>query len=86
MRRWLTLVLPIFVALAIGIAGAIVYGASRWRGETEKFRATLAAARSPAAPTRYNVRDIEGLPPPVRRYCRAVLQDGPPMITGARFS
>jgi hypothetical protein len=86
MRMWLTLALLILVALAIGIAAALVYGASRWHGETEQFRSTLGAARWPATPTRYDARDLEGLPPPVRRYFGAVLRDGQPMITGARFS
>ena len=86
MRMWLALVVLILVALAVGVAGALVYGASQWHGETEQFRATLAATRWPATPTRYDARDLVGLPPPVRRYFGAVLQDGQPMITGARLS
>jgi hypothetical protein len=83
-RLWFALVVLILIALAI--AGALVYGASRWHSETEQFRATLAAARWPATPTRYDARELEGLPPPVRRYFGAVLRDGQPMITGARLS
>jgi hypothetical protein len=69
-----------------GVAGALVYGASRWHGETEQFRAPLAAARVPTMPPRSDVRALEGLPRPMHRYFRTVLQDGQPMITGARFS
>jgi hypothetical protein len=51
-RRWFALVVLILIALAI--AGALVYGALRWHGEMEQFRAALAAARWPATRTRYD--------------------------------
>jgi hypothetical protein len=50
------------------------------------FRATLASALRPGTPTRYDARNIEGLPPPVRWYFGAVLRDGQRMLKGARFS
>jgi uncharacterized protein DUF6920 len=73
-------------ALAAGVSGALVYGASRWQSDTRKLRARMNAARLPARPARYDERDVESLPPPVQRYFRAVLRDGQPMIEAARFS
>ena len=73
-------------ALAAGVSSALVYGASRWQGETRKLRARMDAARLPARPARYDERNVESLPPPVQRYFRAVLSDGQPMITAARLS
>jgi Family of unknown function (DUF6920) len=42
--------------------------------------------RQPGAtslPTRYDVRELEGLPEPVQRYFRAVLKNGQPVIAAA---
>jgi len=51
------------------------------------LQASLEASRlddkpdATSLPTRYDVRELEGLPAPVQRYFRAVLQDGQPIIT-----
>ena len=83
---WLTTIVLILVALAVCVAGAFVYGASRWQGKTRELRAKLAAARIPITRAPYDVREIEVLPPPVHRYFRAVLQDGQPIVGGVRLS
>ena len=44
------------------------------------------ASRQPAQPRIADFRTIEGLPPPVQRYFRAVLRDGQPMIATARVA
>ena len=38
-RRWFALVV-VLILIVLAIAGALVYGASRWHRETERFRAT----------------------------------------------
>jgi hypothetical protein len=82
---WLGLVscvLAAAVALALGLA---VAGARRWANTTRALARKLEAARtdskahSPPA-TRYDSRELEGLPAPVQRYFRAVLKDGQPII------
>ena len=40
----------------------------------------------PIRPAKYDAREISDLPPPVRRYFRAVLQDGQPIVSGVRLS
>lgn len=80
----LTIIALIIVAFAV--AAALAAGASRWQGKTNDFRAKLEAARLPAVPASYHARETEGLPLPVRRYFRAVLRDGQPMIAGVRVS
>jgi len=40
--------------------------------------AMLEAASLPTSASRYDAREIDSLPAPVRRYFRAVLQDGKP--------
>lgn len=83
---WLTTIVLILVALAVCVAGAFVFGASRWQAKTKDLRARLKAARTPITPVTYDAREIENLLPPVRRYFRAVLQDGQPIVVGMRLS
>jgi hypothetical protein len=83
---WQRTGLLILGALALCVAGALVYGAARWRGKTRDFRAKLDAARVPITPPAYHAGEIQGLPAPVWRYFRAVLQDGQAIIAGVRVS
>jgi hypothetical protein len=71
-----------------GVAGfgLAAFGKARWQASTRGQMALLEAARVPAAPSsRYDVREIDGLPAPVQRYFRAVLKDGQPFIASATF-
>jgi hypothetical protein len=53
-NMWLTTIVLAFVALALGIASALVYGASRWKGKikdlTKTTLANLYGRSSVAAP------------------------------------
>jgi hypothetical protein len=81
---WLGLFLCL---LALAVIGLSVYGKRRWAGAVHQLSATLEAGRidgkrdGKSPPTRYDVRELEGLPAPVQRYFRAVLKDGQPIIT-----
>jgi len=83
---WLKVVLVVMVALLVIVAGVIGYGSSRWKGSTKEFRAKLEAARLPIKPVTYDAREIEDLPPPVRRYFQAVLKNGQPIVSVARLT
>ena len=77
-------------ALGIGLLGAAAaglaaFGSSRWAGATQVQMTQLEAAKLPAPAGRYDAREIDGLPAPVRRYFRAVLKDGQPFIASATF-
>lgn len=78
--KWFLLVLAL-IALAFVLLS--VFGAARWSRATEALHARMEAARSMPAVTRYDPRELEGLPTPVQRYFRAVLRDGQPIITAA---
>lgn len=81
---WSVLVLGLLAVTAVGLSA---FGTRRWEQATQTLLKSLEAARvvgrqdglSPA--TRYDAREIEGLPAPVQRYFRAVLTDGQPIIT-----
>ena len=76
---WSALALGTVVAALLGLAA---YGSSRWAEATRVLVAQLEAARRPPAVSRYDAREIEGLPAPVQRYFRAVLRDGQFIVTG----
>jgi hypothetical protein len=75
------------IVLALAAVALTVFGERRWAGEVTALQASLEAGRldgkpgGPSLPTRYNARELEGLPAPVQRYFRAVLRDGQPIIT-----
>lgn len=78
--------LVVLLAAAAGVAVALTYGMARWQAETRNIRATMNTARLPATRSAYEEWEVDGLPPPVQRYFRAVLRQGRPMIAVARFS
>jgi hypothetical protein len=83
---WLKLLLGALALLATLYAVAVLYGAWRWDAGTRELRARLDAARQPVRPARYDARELDGLPPPVQRYFRAVLKDGQPMVAAASMA
>jgi hypothetical protein len=72
------LVLGGFAAAVLVIAA---YGRYRWAEATQLLLAQLEGARQAADGSHYNVEELEGLPAPVQRYFRAVLNDGQRIIT-----
>ncbi len=77
---WWRTVLLIVLGAGVVSAVAILVGGLRWEAGTKELRRSLEAARVDVAPTTYDPREIEGLPAPVRRYFRAVLNHGQPMV------
>jgi len=73
--------------LAVAVVGLSAYGERRWAGTAQRLLGRLEAGRiddkrDPKSPsTRYDTRELEGLPAPVQRYFRAVLKDGQSIIT-----
>jgi hypothetical protein len=76
----LGLALGAIVAVAVGL---IAYGAARWAESTSRLMLRLESTRLPATTSRYDAHELEGLPAPVKRYFRAVLKDGQPIISAA---
>jgi hypothetical protein len=70
----------IILGVCVVAAGAVLYGEFRWKSGTGQLRARLEAARLPIEPKTFDRRELEGLPEPVQRYFRAVLQDAQPIV------
>jgi hypothetical protein len=78
----------IWIGLALGSVAVVViglgaYGAARWANSTRTLLSGLEDSRVPVTATRYDARELEGLPAPVQRYFRTVLKDGQPVIAAA---
>jgi hypothetical protein len=74
------LVIVLMVALASAFAA---FGRWKWQGLTRGLIDRVEAGRLAPEPARFNARDLEGLPPVVQRYFRAVLTEGAPIIAAA---
>ena len=74
----LLIVLVVVLVLAIGAA---VYGSWRWDQGTQAILAQLEAARVSHSPSRFDAREVDGLPAPVQRYFQKALTDGQAIIT-----
>lgn len=74
--------------LAIAAASLSLYGSRRWANSTRRLAQRLEAARVDAKArqkhkTRFDSRELDGLPVPVQRYFRAVLNEDQPIIAAA---
>ena len=81
--KWAFLGGAVLLLLLVLATSAAIYGAWRWDKGTQAILMRLEAARTSPSTPRYDARELEGLPPPVQRYFRAVLKDGQPIITAA---
>lgn len=85
MLLWLGIALGGLIAVAMGLRAV---GASRWarmiRAHTTPLESDSVDARGRLpSPTRFDPRELKGLPAPVQRYFRTVLTDGQPIIAAA---
>ncbi len=76
---WKVIVFVIAVLVFV-ITAAILYGAKRWRSNTRELYAEIEAARLPTVPKLYDSRKLDGLPAPVQRYFRTVLEEEQPLV------
>jgi hypothetical protein len=74
-----TLGIALLILITVS-AGALLFGAHRWNARTEALRGSLDAAREAPRPRIVDFRELDGLPPPVQRYFRAVLKEGQAMV------
>ena len=72
---WQKAIVFVIVVLVFGITVAILYGAKRWQSNTRKLYVEIEAARLPITPEFYDSRELDGLPAPVQRYFRTVLEE-----------
>jgi len=80
--KWAGIVAVLLVLLLAGLAW---FGAARWAGLTQQLFDRLDAGRRPPQPARFDARELEGLPPPVQRFFRAVIADGQPMVAAVQM-
>jgi len=80
---WWKIIVLVVIGLSSVIAAAIVYGRRRREASARTMLLRMESARIPIGPARYSSNELYGLPPPVRRYFRAVLTDGQPLVSDA---
>jgi hypothetical protein len=70
----------------MAVVGLLVVGFGKWRWVvgTRRLHRRLDGGRAPIAVKRFDARELDGLPAPARRFFRAVLTDGQPMVAAVR--
>jgi hypothetical protein len=81
----LGVIAEVLAVVAVLFVGVRLFGAYRWGAGTRELRARLETAREPVQPRTVDFRELRGLPAPVERYFRAVLDDGQPMVSTVRM-
>ena len=94
--NWMVWLGAIVALLLLVVVALSLFGEKNWAALMRTHTAQLNSARAelldraprtspapPPSPTRFDVRELEGLPAPVQRYFRAVLKDGQPIIAAA---
>lgn len=79
------------VVLVLVFLGLSAYGAKKWSEVSEKLTQSLEAGRlepskQPLLKTRYDAKELEGLPAPVQKYFRTVLKDGQTIVSSTTLS
>jgi hypothetical protein len=81
--KWLVIISALIL---IGIGIAVIYSKNRWRINTDTRRAKLASGQQIIKPSFYTEAELEGLPTPVQRFFRKVLNNGQPIITTVKLT
>jgi hypothetical protein len=77
---WIVVLLALALVV-VATMGLAVHGRSRWDTLTNELVARAQAQRLAPRPARYDeALELAGLPAPVRRYFKAVLKDGAPIV------
>ena len=85
MARWLRWTAAAAAAGSVAAAVAITLASRRWQSATAGLVGRMTGASTASnAPVSFDLLDT--LPAPVRRYFRAVLRDGQPLVRTARIS
>lgn len=71
--------------LVVSFAAVVAFSAYRWRTDTDAAVARLLRGSIDEPQMRFSAADLEGLPAPVARYFRAVLQDGQLLVRQCRI-
>jgi len=78
---WWKIILYVILGLTAITVAVLVYGFNRWRSATQKMHTDLQEARLPIKTTRYDSKELSGLPAPVQHYFRSVLKDGQAIVS-----
>jgi hypothetical protein len=84
--HWIPAAGLVLATIAAVWAALASFGARRWAIATGELCARLEAARLSPPAAAYDPREIEGLPAPVQRFFRAVLEPGQPVVAAARLA
>ncbi len=71
------------LSLGVVLGSIAACGAARWARSNTALLLRLESTRQPNTSLRYDSRELEGLPDPVKRYFQLVMKDGQPIVAAA---
>jgi hypothetical protein len=83
---WTKAIVVAIAAVGVVFAGLALYGKRKWHAATEELFMQMEVARKPLNTTRFDPKELDGLPPVVVRYFRAALTEGAPLATAVSMS
>ena len=83
---WVEWIVGSILLLLVVLAVLALFGSWRWAKATRELQLRLDAVRVPPKEPAYVALEVDGLPDPVRRYFRMVLQAGQPIVTAVRLA
>ncbi|GBO54204.1 hypothetical protein APA_2152 [Pseudanabaena sp. lw0831] len=83
---WIKSIAIISVLIIVSFGIALTYARDRWRVETDKLRVKMINGQQSIHRKTYDPEEITGLPEPVQRYFKTVLQDGQAIVSKVELS
>ncbi len=78
-------ILFILALLLVGVFGVLAFANYRWQAKTADLITRVNGPGAALPSGAFSAAELEGLPAPVKRYFRAVLSDGQPIVRRARL-
>jgi hypothetical protein len=83
---WFKAIVIVIALAGITFAALAIYGNRKWDAATDMLFAQMERARVSGVVTRFDQKELEGLPPVVARYFRAALTNGAPIVSAVSLS
>ena len=83
---WIKSIVIITISTIVLFGIASLYGKYQWQLETDQLRAKLINGKQSINPNKYDVKELEDLPTPVKRFFQTVLKPGRPIVATVNLS
>jgi hypothetical protein len=83
---WIKAIVVVIAFIGVLFAALALYGERKWNAATEALYVQVDSARAVSSVPRFDVKELEGLPPVAARYFRGALTEGAPLVSAVSMS